>query len=197
MLLSPSTRPSLLVRIRNTKDQQAWSQFVELYAPLVFAYARRQGLQDADAADLAQDVLRAVARAAGKFVYDAGQGSFRGWLFTVTRNKLRTFHARRVRHVQGSGDSDIRDLLSQHAAPEDDSVVWDIEFKRRQFRWVADQIRTELHESTWLAFWKTAVEGRSGNEVAAGLGMTVAAVYLAKSRVMARLKARLRLLAED
>jgi RNA polymerase sigma-70 factor (ECF subfamily) len=198
MLQSPSTRPSLLVRIRNAKDQEAWSQFVELYAPLVYGYARRHGLQDADAADLTQDVLRAVARAADTFVYDAGQGSFRGWLFTVTRNKLRTFHARRTRNCQGSGDNDVHDLLSQHAAPDDDdSLAWDLEFQRRQFRWVADQIRSEFHESTWLAFWQTAVEGRSGKDVAAGLGMTVAAVYLAKSRVMARLKARLRLLGDD
>jgi RNA polymerase sigma-70 factor (ECF subfamily) len=197
MVQSPSTRPSLLVRIRNAKDQEAWSQFVDIYAPLVYAYARRYGLQDADAADLTQDVLRAVARAANKLVYDAERGTFRGWLFTVTRNKLRNFHASQGRHCRGAGDTDVQNLLNQHAAPDDDSAEWDAEFERSQFNWVADQVRTEVQESTWLAFWQTAVEGRSGKEVAATLDMTVAAVYLAKSRVMARLKERLRQIGED
>src|SRR6516225_4147415 len=84
---SPNTRPSLLVRIRNAEDSQAWSQFVALYAPLVYGYARKRGMQDADAADLMQDVLRAVAGAAGRLEYDPLRGSFRGWLFTIVRNK--------------------------------------------------------------------------------------------------------------
>jgi RNA polymerase sigma-70 factor (ECF subfamily) len=185
------------VRIRNIEDQEAWSQFVEIYAPLVYGYARRHGLQDADAADLTQDVLRAVAGVASKLVYDTRRGSFRGWLFTVTRNKLRTLHARRHRRCQGTGGSDMQHFLSQHAAPEDEAAAWDLEFERRQFRWAAERVRGEVHESTWLAFWQTAVEGRSGKEVAAELNMTVAAVYLARSRIMARLKERLRALANE
>src|SRR5690349_547511 len=82
MTSSPHTRPSLLVRIRDAADHQAWRQLVGLYAPLVYRFLRRRGLQDADAADLTQDVLRAVSAAAPGFEYDAGRGSFRGWLFT-------------------------------------------------------------------------------------------------------------------
>lgn len=183
---SPNTRPSLLVRIRDARDGQAWSQFVALYAPLVYGYARKRGLQDADAADLTQDVLRAVAGAAGRLEYDPKRGSFRGWLFTIVRNKLRDFLDARVRQAQGSGDTGAHEMLEQHAAPDED--VWEREYQQRLFAWAADQIRGEFQDTTWQAFWQTAAEGKSAKEVAMALGMTVAAVYLAKSRVLARLK---------
>ncbi len=86
---SATTRPSLLLRIRDARDAAAWSQFVELYAPLVYGFARKHGLQDADAADLTQDVLRAVARSARSLEYDPRRGTFRGWPFTIVRHKLR------------------------------------------------------------------------------------------------------------
>src|SRR5262245_26403774 len=93
----PSTRPSLLVRLRDVGDQDAWRQFVRLYAPVVYAYGRRRGLQDADAADLTQDVLRAVLAAAGRFAYDPRRGSFRGWLFTLAHHRLHDLLARQRR----------------------------------------------------------------------------------------------------
>jgi len=80
---SHMTRPSLLVRIRDLKDGQAWSQFVKIYSPLIYRYARRCGLQDADAADVTQEVLRKVSRSIGQFEYDRQKGSFRGWLISV------------------------------------------------------------------------------------------------------------------
>ena len=88
MNASPNTRQSLLIRIRDTRDELAWREFVEMYAPLIHAYGRRRGLQDADAADIAQQVLQSVALAIPGFQYNPTQGSFRGWLFTVTRNHL-------------------------------------------------------------------------------------------------------------
>ena len=91
----PNTRASLLARIRDARDDQAWSQFVDLYAPVVYRYARRQGLQEADAADLTQEVLRAVARSVGRQGYDPGRGSFRNWLFTLARNRVCNFRTRR------------------------------------------------------------------------------------------------------
>ncbi len=89
MATGPVTRPSLLVRIRDLADQKAWEQFVELYARLVYGFARKRGLQEADASDLTQEVLRAVAAAATRLEYDPGLGSFRAWLYTVTCNKFR------------------------------------------------------------------------------------------------------------
>src|SRR5436190_2918293 len=91
MIQPDATRPSLLVRIKDARDREAWGQFVEMYAPLIHGLARRRGLQDADACDLTQDVLRSVSGAIGGWEYDRRKGTFRGWLFTVTRNALNTF----------------------------------------------------------------------------------------------------------
>jgi RNA polymerase sigma-70 factor (ECF subfamily) len=186
---APATRLSLLVRLRDARDDGAWSQFVDLYAPLVFGYARKQGLQDADAADLTQDVLQAVSGGIRRLDYDPRRGSFRGWLFTVVRNKLRNFLAAQKRPGRGSGDTDAQLLLQELPAREDDQTSWwDQEYERRVFAWAAEQVRGAFQESTWQAFWQTAVQGRTGPEVARQLGLSVAAVYLAKGRVMERLK---------
>jgi RNA polymerase sigma factor (sigma-70 family) len=191
MAESPVTRQSLLVRLRDPRDAQAWRQFVDAYAPLVYGYARKRHLQDADAADLTQDVLRAVAGAIGRLNYDPERGSFRGWLFTIVRNKLRNFLSRNGRHCRGSGDTDAQDLLAALPAQEQDSAEWDKEYEQRVFGWAAEQVRGEFEDSTWLAFWLTAVEGKSPKDAAAVLNLTVGAVYIAKSRVIARLRKRI------
>jgi RNA polymerase sigma-70 factor (ECF subfamily) len=185
---SPATRPSLLVRIRDRKDEDAWRQFVALYTPLVYRFARRRGLQDADAADLAQDVLRAVAVAASHLEYDPQRGSFRGWLFGVARHKLSDFLAKQERQCQGSGDTSAQIRLMEHPAPAAEAALWDQEYERRLFEWAAEQVRGGFTDQTWQAFWQTAVEGREAKETAAALGMTLGAVYIAKSRVLARLR---------
>jgi len=195
---SLTTRPSLLVRIRDARDESAWAQFVEIYAPLVYGFARKHGLQDADAADLTQDVLRAVAGAAKTLEYDPKRGSFRGWLFTVVRNKLRNFLAGKKRHEQGSGHPDAQRLLDDVPARESDqAALWDKEYEQQLFNWAVAQVREDFQDSTWQAFWHTAVEGKSGKETAKKLRMTVAAVYLAKGRVMARLKEQVRLVQDE
>src|SRR5213082_840768 len=102
---SPATRASLLVRLRDGADVDAWQEFVRLYAPVIYGFARKRGLQDADAADLMQDVLRSLSTAMGRLDYKPVRGTFRGWLFTVTRNKLFNFLDSRGRRVQATGDS--------------------------------------------------------------------------------------------
>jgi RNA polymerase sigma-70 factor (ECF subfamily) len=195
---SITTRPSLLVRLRDPLDRLAWAQFVDLYAPVVYGFARKHGLQDADAADVTQEVLRAVSRAAKKLDYDPARGSFRGWLFTVARNKLRNFLTRQRRPDRGSGHPDARSLLEQQPAREEDqAALWEQEYERQLFTWAAAQVRDDFQAATWQAFWQTAVEGKTGKEVAAALGLSVAAVYLAKGRVMARLKECIRQVRED
>ncbi len=184
-----ATRLSLLVRLRDARDDGAWAQFVELYAPLVFGFARKHGLQDADAADLTQDVLQAVSRGIRTLDYDPRRGSFRGWLFTVVRNKLRNFLVTQNRPGRGTGDTGAQHRLEELPAREEDqSAWWDQEYERQVFAWAADEARGAFQVSTWQAFWQTAVEGKTGPEVARTLGLSVAAVYLAKGRVMARLK---------
>ena len=188
----PATSASLLIRIRDRDDHAAWTRFVEVYQPLVHGFARKHGLQEADAADLAQEVLRAVARSVGRLDYDPRRGSFRGWLFTVVRNQLRDFRDRKRRQVQGSGASGVQQLLNEQPTPERPEDEWDREYERRLFTWAAEQVRPTVQPATWESFWRTAVEGQSGQEVARALGLSVAAVYLAKSRVMARLKEEIR-----
>jgi RNA polymerase sigma factor (sigma-70 family) len=186
---APATRLSLLVRLCDARDDGAWSQFVEIYAPLVYGFARKHGLQDADAADLTQDVLQAVSGAIRRLDYDPRRGSFRGWLFTIVRNKLLNFLAAQKRPGRGSGDSEVQQRLQDLPAREEDQTAWwDEEYERRVFAWAAEQVRGHFSESTWQAFWQTAVEGKTGPQAAREVRMSVAAVYLAKGRVMARLK---------
>src|SRR5262245_64058216 len=109
----PPTRASLLLRLRDPQDEEAWGQFVELYAPLVYGYARKQGLQDADAADLSQDVLTAVAGAVGRLEYDPRLGSFRNWLFTIVRRKLSNRRRAARCRPDGPCDADAQPLLEQ------------------------------------------------------------------------------------
>jgi len=189
MLEAPTTQPSLLVRLRDARDELAWAQFVDLYAPLVYGYARRHGLQDADAADMTQIVLRAVASAIGRFDYNPRRGSFRSWFFTIVRNKVLGFLSQRQEFRQGSGDPATQQLLEALEAPEKESAEWDIDYEKRVFAWAVEQVRPQVRPSTWQAFWQTAVEGRPGKDVAAALDLSLGAVHLAKSRVMARLKA--------
>jgi RNA polymerase sigma factor (sigma-70 family) len=194
---SPATRASLLVRLRDPRDADAWRQFVELYAAVVYGFARKRGLQDADATDLVQEVFRSVAGAAGRLDYDPQRGSFRGWLYTVTRNKLYNFLDGNRRRERGSGDSGAQERLEAQAAPDDGSGLWDREYERRLFAVAAKQIQGDFQEGTWQAFWRTAVEGQDVKDVSRALGLSPGAVYVAKSRVLARLREQVKQLQEE
>ena len=184
---SPQTRPSLLLRIRDFRDEDAWSQCIELYAPLIYGYLRKRNIQDADAGDLTQDVLSSVTSTANDFTYDPQRGSFRGWLLTVTRNKMLNFVSRKKAQA-GSGDSGVQRAIEEMTAEEDDRSQWDLEYERRLFEWAAEKARSEFQDSTWQAFWLTAVDNQSASAVAEKLDLSVGAVYVAKSRVTARLR---------
>lgn len=194
-----STRQSLLLQIRDLNNDGAWSQFVDAYAPLVYRYARRQGLQDADAADITQDVLRSVVRTAGEFVYDPTRGRFRTWLYTVTRNKVINHFAKAKHVAQTAGDTVTWQNIHEQPDPiAGDESEWDHEYERRMFDWACERVRGEFRDATWQAFWLTAVEGKPSTEVAAQLEMSVGAVYIAKSRILAAMKVEVaRLVGED
>lgn len=189
---SPVTRPSLLVRIRDAKDHQAWTDFVRLYSPLVYGYARRRGLQDADAADIAQEVLQTVTRSINHFDYDRRHGSFRAWLLVVTRSRVCDLLASRARQVQGSGDTGVLRFLEKECPAEDDQTCWERDYQKCMFDWAVEKVRGHFRDSTWQAFWQTSVDGKDTQQVAESLEMTVRAVYLARSRVLARLKETIR-----
>jgi len=185
---SPLTRASLLVQLRDGTNRGAWEEFVSLYGPIVYGFARKRGLQDADAADVMQDVMRSVASAIGRLDYDRGRGTFRGWLFTIARNKIINFaSARRVR-PQASGDTGTNRLLETHPDGGDGADDWELEYQRQVAAMAMEKVKHEFQESTWRAFWMTAVEGRAAAEASDETGMSTGAVYVAKSRVLSRLK---------
>jgi RNA polymerase sigma factor (sigma-70 family) len=185
----PGTRPSLLVRLRDTKDERAWNEFAAIYSPLIYRLACRSGFQDADAADLVQDVLRAVAGAIDRWDPDPSRGPFRNWLFRIARNMMLNLVTNQRRHPRGTGRDDIRTLLESEPSPStEDSELFDLEYKRQVFRFAAEKVRGEFREPTWTAFWQTGVEGKRAQEVAHALGMSVGAVYMARSRVVSRLR---------
>jgi RNA polymerase sigma-70 factor (ECF subfamily) len=193
---TPTTQASLLVRLGDAADGAAWGRFVDLYAPPVYACARRHGLQDADAADVTQDVLRSLYGAFRRGDYDPNRGRFRAWLITIVRNKLRDFGSARARRAGprerlGNG---VHDVAATNADP---AAMFEQDCERRLFAWAAEQVRGRFRPETWQAFWRTAVEGRAGKAVAAELGLTVAAVYLAKGRVMAALREQIRVIDGD
>ncbi|MDZ4818325.1 MAG: sigma-70 family RNA polymerase sigma factor, partial [Planctomycetota bacterium] len=143
--------------------------------------------QDADAADLMQDVFRSVASAVGRLDYDPARGTFRSWLFTITRNKLNTFLDRRRRQPVGTGDTSMHERL-EGQLPQFDENSWETEYQQRVFDWAIEQVKPNFGETVWQAFWQTAVEGKGAQETATKLGMSVGAVYVAKSRVLAQIR---------
>ncbi len=162
----------------------AWKLFVDLYAPLIYGFFRRQGVQDAEAADLTQEVLVRVNQGIRRLDYDPARGTFRGWLFTVVRNLWRTWAGRPQLPRE-----DVR--FDEQPAPDEDRV-WESDYRRRLFDWAADQVWPTVAETSWQAFWATSIDGGAAADVARELGLSVAAVYMAKSRVLARIKEVLR-----
>ena len=187
MTTAQTTRPSLLLRVRDLADAAAWGEFVEIYAPLVHRYARRRGLQDADAADIVQDVLREFARCVPRFQYNPDAGRFRGWLHTLTRRAV----ARQARQPAGrpvpAGGGESGGPLERAEASAAEAFA-EADYRRSVFDWAARQVRGDVREQTWNAFWLTAVEQQSPAAVAERLGLSVGSVYVAKNRVLRRLR---------
>jgi RNA polymerase sigma-70 factor (ECF subfamily) len=184
----------LLERARG-QDKQAWERLVDLYTPLVYAWCRRSGLQPADAADVGQEVFRAVARGLTGFRRDRAGDTFRGWLRTITRNKLRDFADARKRCPPGAGGSDAAYQVEQlpDQEPEADLTA----DRQLLYQRALEVVRTEFEERTWHAFWLVVVEDVSADEASRQLGVTLNAVYLAKSRVLRRLREEFADLIED
>jgi RNA polymerase sigma-70 factor (ECF subfamily) len=176
------TPASLLERLRQPNPGPAWDRLVSLYAPLVHLWATRAGLQDADAADLVQDVFATLLRELPTFRYNPSK-SFRAWLKTVTLNLWR---ARRRRVAPRSMDG-----VPEPEAPDPAAVFWYGEYRRHLAARALHAMQAEFEERTWRACWLTAVEGRPTADVAAELSMTVGAVYTARCRVLARLRQEL------
>ena len=191
-MVEPETRPSLMLRLRDPQDQQAWTQFVSIYEPLVLRMLRQRGLQEADARDLTQQVILAVTQAVDDWQPDGREASFRRWLFTIARNLALKFIQRgeaRGEGRRGVGGSEMIDLLKNLPEPEHRTVVaFDDEYRNEIFDLAAEKARSEFRESTWQAFWQTCVLNEPIADVAASLKLTTGSVYVARSRVIARLR---------
>jgi len=181
-----TTPVSLLLRIRETGDREAWRKLVELTTPLLFSWAHSTRLQGADAADLVQDVLAVMVQALPTFDYDRDK-SFRGWLRTVTLNKYHEQRRRRAAAPPTEGDDRLDGL---EGAPESDQF-WEREFREQLVARALEVMRGEFRESTWRACWEAVVSGRSAADIAAELGITEVAVWSAKSKVLRRLREEL------
>lgn len=153
-----ATRFSLLVRLRDMRDTEAWFEFVEIYTPVVYGFLRARGLQDADATDVTQEVFRKVSRSIRGFRCDRQLGSFRGWLLTVTRSSLADLNEVRWRQPVGSADTTIHRRLEEEAADDHLEEAWEREYRDSVFQWAVRQIRKDFQEKTWEAFWKAGVE---------------------------------------
>jgi RNA polymerase sigma factor (sigma-70 family) len=183
----PDTRTSLLARLHDRADQQAWDEFARVYEPAVFRLARLRGLQDADARDLTQEVLTAVAGAIHRWEAQGQPGGFRAWLYTIARNLTVNALTRGGRH-RGSGDSAVLRMLSDVPSTDEDTTAFALEYRRQAFSEAAAEVRREVQPSTWQAFWLSAIEGVEIAEVARRLSVTVGVVYASRSRVLARLR---------
>lgn len=185
----PETRPSLVLRLRDAQDQEAWETFLEIYQPMIFRLVRQKGLQEADAREVTQEVLLAVASAIDRWDENPELGTFRGWLSTITRNLVVNFLIKQSRHARTVGQVGPRYQLEEIAAPEGEvSRLFDLEEKRQIFRWAADQVRMEFRDDHWKAFWRTTVDEESIPAVAAALGLSIGLVYVTRNRIMKRLR---------
>ena len=188
MSSAPETRPSLLIRVRDPADQAAWQEFVEIYRPVILRLARQKGMQAADAEDVAQEVLAAVAKAVEQREHDPKRARFRTWLNRVANNAILNALTR-GKPDRGSGDSALQAVLNQHQSHTGpDSDLLRLEHRREVFRWAARQVRKEFQQDTWDAFWLTAVEARSVEVVAKELSKNPGAIYAARSRVIRRIQ---------
>jgi RNA polymerase sigma-70 factor (ECF subfamily) len=186
-----STSASLVERVRR-HDQAAWRRMVRLYGPLVYYWCRHCELQASDLADVFQEVFRSVAGSIGAFEHgDSGQ-TFRGWLRTITRNKLND-HFRKAKRVPlAAGGSSANARWQQFVDQPQSSTPSALDEERTVLVHRAlGLLKTDFEERTWKAFWRTAVDGQSATQVADELGMTPAAVRKSKSRVLQRLREEL------
>lgn len=185
----PSTISSRLLQGIQESDQGAWERMVSLYYPMLYGWCRRSGLQPEDAGDVCQDVLRSVVVSLHNFRRDQNSDTFRGWLRRITQRRIIDFRNRQNGQPNAVGGSDIQVRIANLVDDISDSVNSDT--TPEYLLALLEMVRNEFENQTWLAFWKTTVDDKSALDVATELDMTRNAVYLAKSRVLRRLREEL------
>jgi RNA polymerase sigma-70 factor (ECF subfamily) len=182
------TRQSLLLRAQ-TGDADAWKDLTDLYRPLLLTWLGRQQVPTSDLDDLVQEILLAVFQYLPTFRHSGQQGAFRAWLRTIACNRAHDYWRARKNRTPASGGSDVKDVLNQIQDPESElNRQWDEEHDHYLLRCLLDLMEQEFEPSTVRAFRRLALDGASGAEVAGELGLSVAAVYVAKSRVLHKIR---------
>jgi RNA polymerase sigma factor (sigma-70 family) len=179
----PATRVTLLERLRDPQDREAWAEFVALYGPLIYEFARRRLPQDEDAADVMQEVLSAVM--GGR--YQRPRGRFQKWVVTVLLNRIRDFHAAQARRCEvpvGPAANASR----QEEPSRADEEEWEKDRQRHLFRAAADRVRARTNPVHWDVFVRTALQDQSGQQVSGALNVSLTNVYAIKSRLMKEIK---------
>jgi RNA polymerase sigma-70 factor (ECF subfamily) len=187
-MAEPITRNSLLVRLQDADDIDAWEDFAELYGPVIYRVALAKGLQSADADDLVQEVFLAVSLSISQWLVREDRGAFRAWLVRIARNEAIDRMRLRATRSLGCGGSTAEQMLAQVPARSEFSDSLEMEYERAVFRWAAKQAQQEVSDPVWQAFWLTSIDGLSPTEAASRLQTGVGNVYVARSRVMARIK---------
>lgn len=182
-----STSTTLLARLCDVTDTEAWTDFVNRYSPAVFAWCRNNSLQDSDAADVTQQVLLKLVTTMQTFEYDQHRGSFRGWLKTVTANTVKDLARQwQRRHVKAAGDTITAEQLNSISDPgalDDLSDKIEAQYRHELLKEAEVRVKVRVQPMTWKAWHRTAVELDKVADVAVAVGMTVSEVYVAKSRV--------------
>jgi RNA polymerase sigma-70 factor (ECF subfamily) len=183
-----NTRQSLLLRAQ-TGEEAAWQDFTDLYSPLILGWLRRQGVPGNDLDDLSQDILLAVVKYLPSFHHSGNRGAFRTWLRTIVCHRTCDYWRAVDPGPLASGDSGATAALQQLVDPNSDlNQQWDQEHDRYVLRCLLELVEQEFEPKTLQAFRRLALDGASGAEVAQELGLSVAAVYVAKSRVLQRIR---------
>lgn len=191
-----TTSATLLVRLRKLDDQPAWSLFVQLYTPLLYYWARKLGNSETDAAELVQELLVTLVQKLPEFQYEAQagrSGRFRAWLRKVAVNKWRDLQKRKRPSALPPSDDAFADL----AQPDDAEAIWEREYQQFLVARALEVMKAEFQPTTWQACWETAVKGRKASDVSRQLGISQGAVFVAKSKVLRRLREVLAGLWED
>jgi RNA polymerase sigma-70 factor (ECF subfamily) len=192
----PLTRPSLLLRLRDPSDRAAWDTFLDLYGPFLHRFCKGRGLQDADAADVTQEVLLQVHRSIRQWEYRPEKGRFHQWLYKVTRSKFNNFLTSQAARVQAQGGAEANGFLEMVASP-DQETAWSEALTLHLLHEAKNRVRPRFDELTWRAFELVWFEKRPLDQVAQELGRTTAWVSVAKSRVKKQLEQVVQELADD
>lgn len=185
----PTTSATLLERLRDPRDAEAWGRLNDLYAPLIRMWADRLNVRGADADDLVQEVMAVVVRRFPEFVHPERPGAFRGWLRAIAANCARTVWRDRKLAPTAPGGTDFGSYLARLEDQSDDLArEWDREHDIHVARRMLERVRGDFEEKTWELFRGFVLDGRTADEVAAAHATTPNAVYIAKSRVLARLR---------